>query len=434
MSAEILEYLLRATVIWLALLAYYFAFGRSAGFRFQRFLLLLGWVFGLVVPLLPAIAVGAELSVIHLPALGFTPRMVTAEASETATVGWYWVDNILPLIYLLGVLIFGARTLVQGWSIKQCLRNGERSTFNGYPVIRSSRIEAPFADRGYVFLPAALTDAELTYTALIHETAHLRQRHHYDKYLLTLGSIFLWFHPLAWAYRRLLATVHEYEADAAVLQWVPARIYGLQLLHCALGPAGKLGLFSSPLKKRIEMITNKNRERKLRIIPLLGLCLLLAGLAVACSDVAEVVVAPITENQVRPYDPTQGDTYLVDDPQSPLLVDGKLDRIIADVYQRIKYPEAARKAGLTGKFRILVSADETGKVNFITVNNNSDKAAAEITVVGYGTPIESDDAQPEILAEEVYGLFLKRQLPDRYTKDGNPAEILLALDFVFKLE
>ena len=380
MTPETLEYLLRATVIWLALLTYYFAVGRKSSFRFQRFFLLGGWLFGLAVPLLPALGSETVLPAMNLPNIAFQAPGFVAEGGAAAMERSWRFTDFLPWLYFMGAAFFAARTLVQWWFMEQCLRSGQRSIFNGYPVVRHGRIRSPFAARGYVFLPMEMTDAGLENTALIHESSHLRARHHYDKSLLTLGSIVLWFHPLMWAYRRLLATVHEYEADAAVLQQVPARTYGLQLLHCSLGPARRLGLFSSPLKKRIDMITSNTRERKLRLMPFLTLCILLTGLILSCSDV-KAQDLPISEkseekeNQPRPYDPTKGDAYLISEPDPTLLSEETLQGLIKDIYQNITYPKAAREAGITGKLRIVSMMDESGEILFISNEKPHDKSS-----------------------------------------------------------
>lgn len=443
MSTDLLEYSLRATTIWGLLLAYYFLWGRKAGFRFQRVLLLGGWAFGLVIPLLPALETATVLPIANLPSVSFT-KTVTAITSEATqpVVSWQWTD-LLPYVYLFGVLVFGARTLVQGWRVRQCLADGERSSFGGYPVITSSRINSPFAARGYVLMPEGL-DPALTHTALLHETAHLRARHHYDKTLLTLSSILLWFHPLAWAYRRLLATIHEYEADAAVVQTVPARTYGLQLLHCSLGPTGSLGLFSSPLKQRIEMITTTNRRPKRRLLPILTLLLLLGALTFACSDLGQSTAAPadepLTEIVEGPITQTptldrEGGFYADTDE-----LNASMKTYLEDIYKNIRYPAAARASGTTGKFRASLRLGENGKIETINVGPFTDELAGgppmspEIVIVGYSPEKMDGPKVPELLAEEINRTLSDLDNFQPLLNQGKPARQSMNIDFVFKLE
>ncbi|WP_020566928.1 M56 family metallopeptidase [Neolewinella persica] len=444
MTPEILEYLLRATVIWLALLAYYFVAGRKASFRFQRFFLLGGWLFGLLVPLLPGLEGEVSLPVANLPTISFAGPAAAAMTVEIVAESTLSFTDFLPWLYLFGVLIFGARPLVHGWLTEQYMRTGQRSTFSGYPVIRHPGIRSPFAARGYVFLPAGMTDASLENTALLHESSHLRARHHYDKFLLTLGSTLLWFHPLTWVYQRLLATVHEYEADAAVLRQVPARTYGLQLLHCSLGPTRGLGLFSSPLKQRIEMITNKTSGRKLRLLPLLGLCLLLLGLAAACSDITEDLQPPTQEEipglQVLDIGPEL--TLVPDEYPKPIKVVNEaptLETLIKSIYQNIKYPVAARAAGENGFVRLNVVFSETGAVlsiNIIGLSSEDDEDETNnLVVVGYSdAPAQKEAARAAPFADELDRLINELAPFTPAKVNGEAVPFSMNFDIQFKLE
>lgn len=444
MTPDILEYLLRATAIWVVLLAYYYLALRRTNFRFQRFYLLGGLLFGVVVPLLPALAFGAALPVASLPALDFAaPVFVPSPSNAVTETGWTWVE-VLPWVYVLGAAFFGARTLVQWKVLWQWLTTGTRSEYLGYRLIRHQSIPAPFVAFGWIFLPAEMPDADLENTALIHEAAHLRSRHHYDTLLLTLGSLLLWFHPLFWVFRRQLATVHEYEADAAVIQTVPVRTYGLQLLQASLGPAGYPGLFSSPLKERIDMITNNDRARKLRLLPLLTLCLLLLGLVVACSDVGEDIQSPRSEA-------IPGLEYVVGDPEAIVTPDDypkpsgmeaeapTWDNLIKGIYQEIRYPAAARQAGKVGFIRLLVDVSEKGDVTNITTigldPSEDEDTSNNLVVVGY-TDAKKIEQNPTAspFTEEINRMVNALAPFTPATLNGKPTAVTLSFDLQFKLE
>jgi len=115
------------------------------------------------------------------PETAFGPA-VTAEEST----GFWW---LLPWLYLAGGLLIWARTLVQWKDAWRGLRGDKTEVFDGWPVMRRAGLSGPFAAFGTIFLPTEMNDAGLTRTALIHEAAHLRARHHYDTILLTPLSI-----------------------------------------------------------------------------------------------------------------------------------------------------------------------------------------------------------------------------------------------------
>jgi hypothetical protein len=422
MTPEILEYLLRLTVIWAVLLAYYFVALRRAGFAAQRFYLLGTLAFGLVVPLLPVL--GGGLPVAGLPSVTYVaePFFYTGGAEvETAASSWSWF-TVLPWLYLTGLAFFLARTLVQWKGLWHWVSSGTTDRYDGYRVVRHGNINGPFVAFGCIFLPTEMTDADLEHTALIHEASHLRARHHYDTLLLTIGSLLLWFHPLFWMLRSLLATVHEYAADAAVIQRVPVRTYGLQLLHASLGPAGYPGLFSSPITKRIAMITDKKRVGKLPTLTLFSLCLLLTGLAATCSSLYS------EESYEKGYE----DGKVAAEKAFEEFVD-----VFAEtVYKKIVYPAAARSAGETGSFDFLIDIDETGRITDFKYNkeNSGNDPVGEITLVGTGIANKGKTGTSDILVKEILQVLIDLQLPEPFMIMEIAMPTKLRIRFNFKLE
>ena len=439
MTPETLEYLLRLTVIWAVLIAYYFAVMRRSGFTTQRFYLLGTLVFGLVIPLLPAL--GGALPLVNLPSVTYVaePFHYTGETVvEVADSAWSW-SVVFPWLYVAGVVFFLARTLVQWNGLRNWVSSGESDRYDGYRVVRHRAVTGPFVAFGVIFLPAALSSADLERTALLHEAAHLRARHHYDTLLLTIGSLLLWFHPLFWMLRRLLAAVHEYEADAAVIRTVPARTYGLQLLQSSLGPAGYPGLFSSPIKNRITMITTKNPARKLRLIPLFALMLLLAGLVVACSDAGESAATPNYDDQ-QVQETAHGKIAMVQygGATNP---DETMKALLSDIYGEIRYPRAARNSGTTGTYRANVTIKTDGTLEVIKVFPSTNPleggppAYPEIVVVGY----PDEDAAVGAPDDQAILNEIDRTLKTlgKFTpmvKNGKKISSKMNLDFTFKLE
>ncbi|MEM9528492.1 MAG: M56 family metallopeptidase [Bacteroidota bacterium] len=443
---EVIEYLLRATVIWAVLLGYYFLVvnGKSS-FRFQRFYLLGSWLFGLAVPLLPGYTPVGEIPVLPLPNFDFIPEVIVAATGEESAQKSWETTSLLPYAYLLITLIILARTLVQSWVLWQWTQSGERGTQAGFSLVRHREVMSPFAAWGHIFLPADWRNTDLTNTALIHETAHLRARHHYDNTLLTIGSILLWFHPLTWVYRQLLSVVHEYEADAAVIQRVPVRTYGLQLLQSAQGPARKLGLFSSPLKKRINMMTQKKNHRPLRLLPLLTLVFLLAGLIVACSDAAKDLPTPLPETET-----IAGLEMMALAPETENLIDAypkpvdagsaeaTKETLLRAIYENVRYPKASRQAGEIGFVRVMIGISSEGDLTNITVVGmeavDDENPKDNIVVIGYGEEGGVPTVRAEPFTEEVDRVFNAMAPFTPAMKDGKAIPVTLTFDFKFDLK
>ena len=426
MTIETIEYLLRLSAVWLALLLFYRWAAPGWAFALRRGYLWFTAAAGALIPLLSfaALADAGQLSGLPtLPTALTLTKTVTGSPPAGAVTGGT-PGSVLPWLYGAGVLLMGARTLVQWFRLEQWWRSGTRSRYAGYPVVRHRAVSGPFVVWGRIYLPAHLPDAALTRTALIHEAAHLRRRHHYDTFFLTLGSCLLWCHPLWWWLRHELAAVHEYEADAAVVRRVPARRYGLQLLQSSLGPAGYPGLFSSPLKLRITMITQPTPRRSPQALPLLVFSLLLAALVVACSDASEAIPTP----SIQTIEETEwGNIVITEDAGETMTVAGEPTNIVAvvesardlphklvkHIYREISYPEAALASGTEATLFGVLKIDDEGRSStealyFPTVAQLADPADVErleIVVVGLAEAAAAGRPRPELLKREVDRTF-----------------------------
>ena len=104
--------------------------------------------------------------------------------------------------------------------------------------------------------------------------------HSVDVILTELFIAFFWFHPLAYLYRKSLKSIHEFQADAYVLNSHTKKSTYLELLLKSLEPKNTnpvFSYFSHPtLKKRIEMITkspskNSSKFAYLLLIPVVAI-------------------------------------------------------------------------------------------------------------------------------------------------------------------
>jgi beta-lactamase regulating signal transducer with metallopeptidase domain len=436
MKTDILEFILRSTVIWGALLGYYYlVLHRNDNWRLRRLFLLFAWGAGLLIPLLPALSVAPEMPSVRLlvPEVLSTAQAAPVVAPSEVATGW----SVVPILlggYLLGVAIVLARTLVQGLRVMQWSREGKKTVHGGVSVVRHHAVRSPFAAWGKVFLPAEGLAAELENIALIHETAHLRQRHHYDTILMMIGRIVCWFHPLQWVFSRLLSDLHEYEADAAVTQLVPVRTYGLHLLQSSLAPTGALGLFSSPLKKRITMMTKTKVRQPLRALSLIGLIFLMAILVISCSDLTEeVLIEPDPLEQLEIQDlPIIAPLGEVDD-----RFDG--EQLLQKVYREIRYPAEARSAGMTAAVQVeLLVGTEGELIDVLTVNVTPEELpkGEYFVITGYGSDPQDGSSKQNhsILSEEVTRTLETIAPYDVIMEDGAPTAYRLLLAFQFKLE
>lgn len=66
---------------------------------------------------------------------------------------------------------------------------------------------------------------------LIHELAHIHNRHSWDLLAADVCIFFQWFNPASWLLKQELQNIHEFEADETVIkEGVDAKQYQLLLI------------------------------------------------------------------------------------------------------------------------------------------------------------------------------------------------------------
>ena len=183
-----------------------------------------------------------------------------------------WVQAV-KWIYMAGLATMLTVTLIQVIRFGRLLRRGIRhKDEKGNTIILFDYDISPFSIFRHIVMSVKDYETERHYI-LPHEREHIRLGHSYDLILLQLLKFIQWFNPLVWQIGRDLKTVHEYEADQAVLQQgVDAKSYQLFLVNKVVG--NRLQPFANnlnhgSLKKRITMMYRKKSSRWLMLKALL---------------------------------------------------------------------------------------------------------------------------------------------------------------------
>lgn len=183
-----------------------------------------------------------------------------AQVQEPAMV---WIQ-VLLLVYLAGIVFFVFRhfySLLRLVSLLKCGRAGNIgdyiTTADGAVLIIHEREIAPFSWMRYIIISRKDLE-ENGREILIHELAHIRNRHSWDLLATDVCIFFQWFNPAAWLLKQELQNIHEYEADETVInEGVNAKQYQLLLIKKAVGTRlySMANSFNhSKLKKRITMM------------------------------------------------------------------------------------------------------------------------------------------------------------------------------------
>jgi hypothetical protein len=189
-----------------------------------------------------------------------TPKPILPEPEETVQVPTFRIDIVLVIkwLYFFGILASLAIFFLQIFRLLQEIRGGvyTKDEFGNTVVIQGGDF-APYSFLHYIIISAS--DYEhLRRPILAHEQAHIRFGHTYDLLLLEMVKAIQWFNPFVYLLGRDLKTVHEYEADNAVLNFgIDAKTYQLLLVTKAVGSRLQTvcnNLSHHSLKNRIKMM------------------------------------------------------------------------------------------------------------------------------------------------------------------------------------
>ena len=201
---------------------------------------------------------------------------VAGGVMQRALPGWVYM---LPLVYLAGAAFFLLHEAWAMWQLAKVLRSGERKPLEGHNgvclVVHDGHI-APFSWMGYIVISRKDLE-ENGREILAHELGHISRRHSCDVLLADACIVLQWFNPAAWLLKQELQSLHEYEADRAViLSGADMRQYQLLLIKKAVG-RGRYSMANSlnhrSLKKRITMMMKQKsnpwaRAKYLYVLPL----------------------------------------------------------------------------------------------------------------------------------------------------------------------
>jgi bla regulator protein BlaR1 len=239
---------------------------------------------------------------------------------------------------------------------------------NGYTLALTKQAHFPFSFMNVLFWSRDYTPEDQDAAHIEeHELAHIRQFHSLDILLLEIPGIFFWFNPLIYWYKKSIKNVHEYLADASVLEQTSVRNYGTILLkHAQSGHHFALThpLIPSQLKQRILMMTKTNSPKSLALkyalaVPALILFVLAFSFKTSFAEGPEQQ-SQIIKTESLTTDTIPGEVFKVAEemPRFPGCEELKIDqkeretcaqkKMLEFIYSNIKYPKEARELGIQG--------------------------------------------------------------------------------------
>ena len=277
-----LVYLAESALCLAALyLVYKVAMSNDTLHRLNRVLLLGSVVLSAVLPLCHVKIVKEYDPVPALSTIAIDD-MVVADVAELGVDYISLLKDLAVVIFILGVAFMLVRLAVGIYSVWRLIHSGEMSVIEEDVTLTVvSQLSSPFSWFGHIV--ASQSDVqEYRRMILSHELAHIRLHHSWDVMAVDLALCLWWFNPAMWLLRRELQSLHEYQADDAVLRdGVDAKTYQMLLIKRAVGSrlhSVANCLNHSNLKKRITMMCKNQSSRwaatkALLVVPMVAVAL-----------------------------------------------------------------------------------------------------------------------------------------------------------------
>ena len=294
-----------------------------------------------------------------------------------------WWQLALTIV-VVGGMVFRLAYLLRSYAmLRRMLRSGEEHRLDdGVRLVVVDQPVAPFSWMNTIVVNRQ-DYAERNALLLIHERSHIRLHHSRDVVFVELLTVLQWFNPVVWLLSRDLRTVHEYEADEAVLsQGADTAQYITLLMHKAMGVQACVlanGINTSETKKRVKMMIKMKSPRWswlkcLYIVPIAAL-----SLAVTARTVTDYKVLPSQElAQVQAVD-GEDPVFEVCEvlPQFP----GGDVEMMNFFMKNVKYPVVAETNGVQGCVLVSFIVEKDGSLSHVEAKSVTDATGNAVTVV-----------------------------------------------------
>jgi BlaR1 peptidase M56 len=268
-----LTYFLQVNVCWLLFYgAYYVLLSRETFFKLNRIYLIISLLCGLIIPIvvpkIDALMVQPLVEIVQpiTVSVAQMQESFAVQTLETQAVPSIRenISTILMKLYSLGMAFFLLKFCWGLFTIFKLYRNGLKEKNNGFSLVFTEGVKTPFSFFNWIFLNQKTIEHADFQQIITHESAHVRQKHSFDILGLEILRGLFWLSPLVHFYARSLRNVHEYLADAAVLQNTQKQSYGRLLIRQTAAGGGLVlanHLNFSQLKKRITMMSRNPSNR-----------------------------------------------------------------------------------------------------------------------------------------------------------------------------
>ncbi|WP_170251724.1 M56 family metallopeptidase [Aquimarina intermedia] len=246
-------------------------------------------------------------------------------ATPVVAANYFDWTTVLWGVYITGVLVFGFRFIRNLIRIQQRIKSNPIVKEPSHVKVLCTDTIAPYSFLRYIFLPfQAFRANAIPNEIVVHEEAHVVEKHSWDILFLECIQVLFWFNPLLILFRIAMKLNHEFLADSRVLKSKSTIETYQNLLITFPNSLNQTELSSafnySLTKKRLQMMSThfSSKNAALRLfgaVPVFGLCTVLF-----CNDIVaqtqpntqetatkEIRVIEAAADDQQSYDPVTSD-------------------------------------------------------------------------------------------------------------------------------
>lgn len=367
-------YIFKSIVCSMVFIAIYHLFLENEKINsFKRFYLLSSLILSLLLPVLTITISGEALTTetfYKILANKQISQTTPVQAESVESTPWIFIAWF-TYVLITGILLFRfVRNLSNTIKI---IKHSKHTFYRNSILIISSHPITPHTFLKYIFLsePDSSNPKILT-----HELTHARQWHSIDILLIEIIHCIYWFNPILILFKKAIKLNHEFLADESVLAKESSVLAYQKLLLKKISEHKSTVLASSfnysIAKKRFTMMTaiKNNKQAAIRIT-----------LTLICS----LAVSLLIINKIHAQAPAPDEYTVYKDNKwqnLKLTTSAGLqsnEAFLQSIQRDIRYPQAAKTAGVVGDVVVTFEVDTQGKLrNFIVVKKLQEECDAEV--------------------------------------------------------
>jgi len=348
---SLFNYLLEASIsLAIVYLLYHLLFRKLTFFQINRFYLLTGAAFSLILPLLRFDAVAIQSSnLLPMFIVGAADDLTMTSLVMVENKSFFTLNKLMLILYLLGCAIALTYLLIGLFKIARIRYQSSKSPIDNNILLHKQNL-APFTFLSKIYF----NEADIISDEILqHETVHIKQKHSIDVLFLEVVSVILWFNPVIYFIKKSIKSCHEYYADKHASKAGDTYTYALKMMEgntlkqLTFSHSFADGLISMRLKMLAKTKSTKiNFMKYLTIVPIVALIVILFACQKQSGEqiIDNTVYTDMSKIDVMPQ------------------FKGGQDALMKYLGEKIKYPEEAKGASHEGMVMIGFEIDAGGNI------------------------------------------------------------------------